>query len=315
MNYYYEKNFYNIKDVRGAEIYLDNGEYINLYQSEIIDFEFEFYDKMIWFNNAVTPVAKKGFVKLDILKRKPARYNALNFINNKGYNKNKKEYIENLFFENPGIINIRFYNCNNWEKSVCGQFISRKEGKYIILSVVDIWPNSSSSSDVFSISMNTINKDMIDQINLDFENCEGFDIFRDEILEMQLNIDEKLEEDSSDYSRKLINGFIKIKLNPEITWRDCCLFYDVKKPNIKHIKKRLLYRKEKNFHNICHLYINYERGGFGTRKREKIEIDGIWKGEDCDDSFSEFISGYCVDLGNDVIGIYFKKDINVDEEI
>ena len=147
MGYYFKKNFYGPEDVRFAQVFFDNGDYISLNKNEIVNFQFEFYDKMIWFNDAIVPVAKKGFVKLKISKCKSSRYDSEYMNTVDEYNKNRKKYIEELCCDDSGIVNIRFFNENNWHKSVSGQFVGTIDGEYLILSVVDIWPSISSDNE------------------------------------------------------------------------------------------------------------------------------------------------------------------------
>ena len=311
MNYYYKKNFYTPKQVEFAYLFFDNGDYITLNKSEIVDFKFEFYDKMVWFDTSITPVAKSGFIKLKISKYKSSRYDSQYVNNIKEYNENRKKYIENLCCDDSGIVNIRFFDNNNWHKSVCGKFVGRIENKYLILSVEEIWNNIPSTSENFSISLNSIEKSIINKINLDFENCEHFDIFKHEIVDLKLNLNEKLDEDSSDYKRQLINGYIKVKLDPEITYRNISLASNVKYPKVKHIKERLIDGDEKTTHNICHLYINYEYAGFGTAREESITVNGDWiDDKTIDEDYAYLVSGYCIKEKNDVIGIYFENTTN-----
>ena len=89
MKYYYKKNFYNHEEVKYIEIIFDNGEYIFFRKSEIIDFQFNFYDKMVWHDNTAIPVAKSGFIKLNISK-KPHHYTSLTIDVNEEYKNDRK---------------------------------------------------------------------------------------------------------------------------------------------------------------------------------------------------------------------------------
>lgn len=306
MNYSFIKNFYNPKDVEFVHVFFDNGDYIALNKSEIIDFQFEFYDKMVWFNDAIVPVVKKGFIKLKIAKYKSSRYDSeyMNTIDE--YNKNRKKYIEELCCNDSGIINIRFFNTDNWHKSVSGQFIGTIDGEYLILSAVDIWPSVPFENEKFSINLHSLNKNTINKINLDFENCESFDIFKNEILELEINLDEQLYEHSGDYTRQMINGMIKVKFDSTITWRHISFLLDEKPVKVKDLKNRLLFNKKQSSHDICRLYIHYDYAGFCMQRIESIEVDGKWVGED-EDCEGEYVSGYCEQLEKGIIAIHFKK--------
>lgn len=308
MNYYFKKNFYSPKDVEFAYLFFDNGDYITVDKKEIIDFDFEFYDKMVWYQDSIVPVAKFGFVKLKISKLKSSRYDSIYMNKIKDYNRNRKKYIENFCCNDNPLVSVKFFNDNNCSKSVYGQFNGKMDGEYLVLSSIDIWPNISSNSDKFSISLHSVNKSIINKITLDFENCETIDVFQDEIVDLQLNLNEKLEEYSNDYLRKIKNGFIKIKFNSEIDYRHVLLFSDVKNIKVKHLKKRLLGNKDKMEHDICRLYINYDYAGFGIVRNEPIVIDENWIEQH---DYDYYISGYCEELENDEIVIHFDPNVKV----
>ena len=159
----------------------------------------------------------------------------------------------------------------------------------------------------FSISLHSLNKSTINKINVDFENCESFDIFKNEILELEINLDEQLYEHSGDYTRQITNGMIKVKFDPTITWRHISFLDDEKPVKVKDLKNRLLFNKKIESHDICRLYIHYNYAGFCMQKVESIEVDGEWRGEEDDDCYAEYVSGYCELLEKGVIAIHFKK--------
>ena len=173
--------------------------------------------------------------------------------------------------------------------------------------MVDIWPSVSSENENFSITLHSLNKNTIDKISLDFENCESFDIFKNEILELEINLDEQLYEHSGDYTRQMINGMIKVKFDSTITWRHISFLLDEKPVKVKDLKNRLLFKKKQSSHDICRLYIHYDYADFCMQRIESIELDGKWVGEDEDYCEGEYVSGYCEQLEKGVIAIYFKK--------
>ena len=307
MKYYYKKNFLSPKKVDFVQIFFDNGDFITLNKSEIVDFNFEFYDKMIWHNNSITPVAKKGFVKLKIVKYKSSRNYSKYMNTNLEYNTNRKKYIENRCSGDSGIINIKFFDNYNWAKSVCGQFIGKIENEFLILSAIDIYPNASFKDACFFIQLNPINKLIINSIQLVFENCESFNVYSKEIIEMKLDFDEELSRDSEDYKRKLKSGFIELKLDSDITWRYVNLpSIEVKNYKKKHLENRLLNKKSKLLHNICQLDIDYTYAGFGIGRNECIEIVS---NEEMENDELWFVGGYCEKTSNDTIIIHFGKFI------
>lgn len=301
MRYYYKKNFYSPKDVECAQIIFENKDCISLNKAEIIDFDFKFYDNMIIYNETIIPVVKSGFLKLKLSRYKSSRNDCPYMNNIKEYNKDRRKYIENLLCNNYGKITVRFFDTNSFHKSLNGNFKAIIEDEYLVLKAVDSYPLALSDNDCFSIELHNIAKSIIRKINLVFENCESFEIYKEEILDMQLNLNDQLYEYSDNYIRQLTNGYIVVKFDPSIFYRKIYLLSELKTYKTKHLKQRLCHNKDKITHNICLLDIHYDYAGYGLNHSETIDTNGIWANDDL------FIGGYCEKLDDNVICIHFKK--------
>ena len=308
--YYVPKGFMTKKDVRFMYLFFDNGDYVTLDKSEFIDFDFIFYDKLVKYDRQYIPMVKEGFIKLKISRFKSSRCDSA-FINvYDDYNKNRKLYLENRLINESGIKCIKFFDENNWSRSIEGQFYGEKEGEFLVLKIVDDFPSLEYKDEEFNIIINPLKKETIRSITIDFENCESFDIYQDEILEINLNMDKKLELTSEDYGRVVEGGYIKIKLKESHFYRNINLFDEIKKHKIKSIIKRLCGDGITNT-DICRLYVEYNYAGFSINKTEPIEIKDLFEVDDEyldeDDDFDdlEYLSGYCELLDDQSIVIHF----------
>ena len=126
------------------------------------------------------------------------------------------------------------------------------------------------------INLKNVNKKDFRLIHLDFENCESFVVYNDEIEEVNLHFDNQLEWGSGDLNRKVIGGYIKIKLNEDFAPRENNLFNNDKQLKVIDFERRLCGKKGEDIHDICHLYIDYYHAGYGgIQVTECIEVDDI----------------------------------------
>lgn len=306
MKYFTYKKNISMDDLYYVQVVFDNGDSIELDKRELIDYEFEFYDKLIWFNSAPTPFVRKGFVKFKIhdYKRKMRTSQTMRLV--KEYNCNRKSYIENRCCEDS-IICVRFANETPDYKVVSGLFSGKIEDGYLILNANNIWPNAPFESDKHYIDLHSVNKANVDRIRFTFENGDCFDVFKGEILEINLNLDKNLKDDLDDYLRKVLNGYIKIKFDPNINQRDSSLYFNVKYPKTKHFIKRLTEFYKDYKHDIYSLTVWYEHDGIEIKNQEHLALNGSWYGEDKGWYLGWYVGGYCEILDDDVICIRFTN--------
>ena len=180
-------------------------------------------------------------------------------------------------------------------------------------------PNfGSSDSENNEVLLNPIGKSIIESIHLDFENCEDFTIYDDEIIDIQLEFESELVWGSDDLLRNVKSGFIKCKLDQEIDYRKINLFDDGK-ITLKKLEQRLCGKKGQAMHDICHLYIDYKYYGFGSKRTECIEVEDIRPEEELErlekleeegkyDFSCDFIGGACKRQEDGALIITFGKN-------
>ncbi len=320
--YYYDKKIFDRDDVDRMLIFFDNGDYVNLPRKEIKSLNITLSDRLIWINNCLCPVGVGGEIKL-LIKDKPTDYiySDVFVCDKKEYNKSRKSYIVTRCLTDR-ITHVRFFNDNNWHDTVYGHVTATMEDGLLTLSFINVFNEPKDDTKCY-IRLNDTTANNVDHITLDFENCEGFDIYKDEIKEMQINYAEKLVWGSGDMNREILNGYLLLQFQ-DLDYRDTNLFDDKKHNTIKRLIDRLCNKYYITNHDICHLYIEYDYAGFGDRRRECVEINDIrppeelpnddyYDNDDYDDDDDDyescpcFIGGYCRKIGKNEVLICFGK--------
>lgn len=317
MKYIYPKKKFNKKDIDFMYLFFDNGDYFSLHGSEVVDLKLNLYDRLVWGERAICPVVESGYIKLDVKKRNKSIYHGHFLYNAKEYRGNRKTYIENRCVREGGISHIRLFNENNWHDTLYGNITAETEGEFLILKFLPQEKYGSAGGENHVILLNGIGKTIVESIDLDFENCESFYIYKNEIQDMQLQFEEELVWGGGDLFRNIKSGFIKLKLDKTITYRRTH-FLDDDKVTIKKLEKRLLWKKIQSDHDICHLYINFKYAGFGSYRTECVEIEDIRHDEELERLekleeegkivFFDYIGGYCKKQKDGTIIITFGKN-------
>lgn len=324
MEYIVKKKEFKKEDINFMEIFFDNGECLFIPKDEIIDISLKLYDKLVigtnyW--NSFCAVVKSGFIKLKLKNKVKNVYENSYFVNQKGYNRDRIGFIKNRLCDEQGVSFIKLFNENNWSFTFYCQAEANQEADNLILKFIPYYKKAEYKSDMHVISLPEIKKSIISRFELDFENCEGVYIDKKEIVDMQLVLSKELCWGSEDYVRKIEAGFLKIRLDPELNqWRKNSLFINLakEKKGNKQIESRLCGKKGFDLHDICHLYIDYDYAGYGTYKRECVDIDDIRSEEEFEEieKLEEkedreispyFLGGFAEKLDKDTILITFGK--------
>lgn len=317
MKYIYPKKKFSKKDIEFMYLFFDNGDYFSLHGSEVIDLKLNLYDRLVWGERGICPVVESGYIKLDVKKRNKAIYDGYLLYNAKEYREDRKAYIENRCVSEGGISHVRFFDENNWHDTLNGNITAEMESEFLILKFLPQEKFGSADGENHVILLNEIGKSIIKSIDLDFENCESFYVYRNEILDMQLQFEEELVWGGGDLFRSIKSGFIKIKLDKDIDYRQVHFLSDGR-VTIKKLEKRLLWDRVQSEHDICHLYIDFDYVGFGFDRTECVEIEDIRPDEELDRleklaeegeyEFDDYIGGYCKKQEDGTIIITFGKN-------
>ena len=315
--FFYPKKKFERKDISKAYIFLKNGDFLEIRKNEFVEISVNFYDNLIWNFREASPVVESGFIKLRIQDRK-AKYEYCFLYNPKEYTKSRKEYIESRLIKEGLIERICIFDENSWHDTLFGDAYAELEGDYLFIRYQPNNLYGSYTNENNTINLGVVSKSIIEKINLDFENCESFEIYKEEIVDIQLNFYKKLDWNSSGFARTIRDGFIRLKLNPQINWRKINLaneWQGKKTKGIAPLKKRLVWKNNRDEIDICHLYITYDYAGYCINREECIEINDIRPDEYFDNLEKEdtydntFISGYAEMQNDDSILIVFGKEL------
>lgn len=315
-------------------VFFSNGDYLTIRKNEVCNISITFYDRLIKKGMEFHPIGQGGFIKLRIQSGKAKGESRL-LHNENEYVKNRKKYIENRMVTDSCIESVVLYNQLNWSDRIYGDIYATLEGEYLYIRFKENERYGTWESDSHYVDIAPPSKKLFFKINLDFENCDGIDVYNHEIKEMDLVFSDKLYWNSNGYGRRVIGGSLLIKLE-DFRNRNIQLYYNVKKPKLKHIERRLCGKNGIDMVDICHLYLEYYRhiGESGERigvdsliEDEKTETpktiddfgdyyaeDRNWDYEDeeeyvDEDEYEPFESGYAKKLDDGSILIVFGKRI------
>ena len=314
--YFYPKKKFERENISKALVFFKNGDFLEIHKNEIVAVSVNFYDNLIWNFREASPTVESGFIKLRIQEGK-SKFESRFLHNQKEYTKNRKEYIENRLVKEGLIDRICIFDENSWHDTLFGDAYAELEGDYLFIRYQPNNLYGSYANENHTINLGVVTKSIIEKIYLSFENCESFEIYQEEIIDIQLNFHEKLDWNSSGFARTIRDGFIRLKLNPEISWRKINLedeWKGKKSKGIASLEKRLVWKNNIDDIDICHLYITYDYAGYSINREECIEINDIRPNE-CFDSIEEdtyddiFISGYAERQKDDSILIVFGKEL------
>ncbi len=317
LEYVYPKKQYEKKDIEFMYLFFDNGDYVSLNGSEVVEIKVNLYDRLVWGERGVCPVAESGYIKLKVEKTNKAIYNETFLYNSKDHKRDRKGYIEHRCVLEGGIKSVRLFNKNNFHDTIYGNIAGEMDGEFLVLKFLSLPNFGSVSSDKNAIFLNDISKDLIESINLDFENCEYFTVYNDEIQDIQLQFEKELVWGSDDLYRNIKSGYIKLKFDKEKKYRRIN-FLDDGKFTVKQLEQRLCGKKGQAPHDICHLYVKYYYAGYGLSRTEIIEAEDIRSDEELeqidkseeegDYDLDYFIGGYCKKQNDGTLIITFGKN-------
>lgn len=275
-NYFCPKMKYTKNEVSFMYIFFENGDFLEIKGSEIFNFSINVYDKLIRSHQGYNPVIESGYFKLKIC-NKPAFTQSSHFLYNEAdFKKNRKAYIENRCINESRITEIWLFDSYNWHKVLHCEVKAKMDGDFLFVEFLPQPQMGSYQSENHYINIGNVKKEDIHNIDLDFENCESFVVYNNEIEEVNINFDNQLVWGAGDLYRKAVDGYIKIKLNKDFPPRQNHLFDNEKGLKVVDFERSLCGKKGESIHDICHLYIDYYHAGYGeVQVTECIEIDDI----------------------------------------
>ncbi len=318
MEYTINKTNFSKKKTKRLCILFDNGDYVSVDGTELESLSVNTYDRLVRHNKGFCAVAESGVIEFTIKGQNPDKYSWDFLYDPQEFFENRKEYIEQRCLKENGIAGIRFYDKLNWHHDLLGSFQVEKKGNILRLVVLPQPQMGGAASAENKIRLGDVCPDDVRRIDLDFENCEGFPVYDDEIKEINLLFEKNLVWGSSEFNRKLKGGYIRLKLKKRFNSRRSYFLSDKKDLKRKDFERRLCGREGFSTHDICHLYICFYHISSCDALTECIEVDEIKpsnevdrfiKKEENDDGFYyEFESGYAQKLKDGTIFLTFGSD-------
>ena len=211
-------------------LFFDNGDGVEIDKSELVDLSFKTYERLVYDNQGYAPVAANGFIKLKISDIKKIRRRNHRLADNKAFVTDRKGYVENRCLTENGINKIWFFNDLNWHYPLLCSVLSRMEKEYLVLEFIPNPTMGAFDSDTHKIMLGALNKDYVSEIMIDCENCESFQVYDEEILDINLTMDKQLVWGASEIYRNVTSGYIILRLNDKYDDRQHHLF--VKNANV-----------------------------------------------------------------------------------
>lgn len=316
--YVAEKIKYAKEDINFMYVFFENGDYVEIKGSEIVNLSINTYDKLIRSYKGYNPIAESGYIKFKISDKRALTNLSHVVYNEKDYKNNRKTYIENRCINEDSVREIWLFDrCNCHNVLHCNVKV-KMEDEFLIFEFINNEPSKSFSSKNHYVNIGSIKKENIHSIDLDFENCESFVVYKEEILEVNLAYDKSLKWAGSDLNREIVGGYIRVKLNKDYGTRENHLFDNDKAVKVSDFEKRLCNKNKITVHDICHLYVRYANPGYVSSFVECLCVDDIKsdeeiemlerKEEDEGLRYYEYESGYCKKNKGHSIVIAFGKN-------
>ena len=299
--FYWKKETLSKNKIEKVDVFFANGEFFEIKKEELVDISITYSDCVVRFQKNVCPVVAFGKVKIKLQdKNKTNQYSA--FANDyKQYLNNRKNYIESKVVSGEIVKHISVFDRQYCHKTLIGDIVAKLEEDFLIFEFVNTkqLPFSKKQS---TITLNDVKKSKVESILLDFENCETCKIYNEEIIDINLEFDNKLVYAGGDYSRCIVGGYIKIKPQ-NLNYRSVEFFSGSDKAKIT---RRLCGEKGVFHHDICRLYVEYTHAGYGYIMEEVIETKEI-----VDPQYTKhyvYISGYAEKQKDGTILISFDEN-------
>ncbi len=313
MQYMYtsKKQKYDTTGVEQFYLHFANGDSIPFKKQELQELSVKLYDSLIADGDGFSPVAESGRVVIDVAP-KPPKYSYAHVYNESEFKKDRKTYIEKRCVEEGGLCAVEFCNDLNWGRTLYGDLSAElREGK-LVLTYLPKRSGGKSEGTVHTVAVRNVTKKTVRSIILDFENCESFTVYDNEIENLHLQFDPQLCEGSDALYRCIRSGYLTIKLDKTIDFRKTC-FHSISHPTLKQLEKRLVGTGYIAKHDICHLYVCYWDGNEECLEIDDIrpeeELERLEKAEEEGEGYFDFVGGYCQQQKEGSVKIMFGKSL------
>ncbi len=310
---YPKSEFMKAEDVEEIKIVFTNGDYLTLDQKEIDSISLSLCDKLVTVGDKVCFRAGGGRVVCKI-KNTPLRSYGAFLHDPAAYKKERKKYIETRCTLPEEIVALSLVDENNWNFPVYGRICGHMEEHLLILEFDQF--GETEKKDAYIDLKDITNEKDIRSIGLDFENCDGFTIYSNEIVKIDLQFKKKLEWGGGSLNRVVTSGLLIFQLYKVFKERRVFLLDGGTSSRI--LTRRICPKRGADVHDLCHLYIELSDGALGQRE-ECVELpeirpddvmDPLWDAYDQDENapYPGYWGGYAKRLPGNRIAVTFGKN-------
>lgn len=314
MQYQYTSKKQKFDKTEVAMFYLrfNNGDSIPLCKRELVDLSINLYDALIADGDGFSPVAESGRVVIDVAP-KPPKFSFAHVYNESAFKKDRKAYIEKRCVQEGGLCAVEFCNDLNWGRTLFGDLSAETQNGKLVLTYLPKRSGGASDGAAHTISLWGVAEKNVLSVLLDFENCESFRVYNDEIVDLRLRLNPELSEGSGALYRCVESGYLTVKLDRSNAFRETD-FLSLPHPTFKQLEQRLVGSADKCAeHDICHLYIRYRGGGVECLEIDDIrpdeELERLEKAEEEGGDYLDFVGGYCQRQDDGSIKIMFGNSL------
>ena len=264
-------------EFNAISVIFNNDDYIEIYvdvnhPSKFIEKNFNFYDNLIFENNAICPVLESGYIKIDTQRNSKCSFLA-NVFDQQDFEKNKREYVQNRL-NNDQIKCICFGYCYSGAKFFAyGNILAKADNNSITLEFLPSKKDMASNGENCKISLKDITPHNVKNIFLEFELEETFQVFQSEIIDITLNFNKNLSLTKYNLCREIKSGHILIDINKNAR-RKRITELNNKTSKINNIIDNLFGKERQNINNILKIYAEFKS------PHEEVKILELLKTQD-----------------------------------
>jgi hypothetical protein len=257
--YTYPKEKLKQQNIKAMKIFFYDGNYVTLDGEEVAEESLHFYDRMMWESDGLHPVAESGEIKLRVRRKDTCKVYGVFLHDMAEYEKNRKSYIENRCVKEGRIKSIEIYSDEPYRcVKIFGDVVAEKEGRDLLLKFRPNPVFGGSDGENCVAKLHPLDKQTIEYIDLIFENCERYTVYRNEIEEIALTFRRELKGEGSAFCRNIEGGTLKLKFDPSVNNRDVRLFSEKgKDTEVSELEERLCGKDGASIHDVCLLSIGY----------------------------------------------------------
>lgn len=292
------------KNIEQMYLLFDNGEYVGIHHSEIRQVSLCFYDRLEYRGRSFAPVAHSGCIRLRIQQKYAKHEHAV--ADECAFHRDPRAYIARLCTQGS-LKEVWCFDQNHWHLRILCRASATMEEDCLVLHVLPQPWMGPHDSDRHRIELPPLRKHDIERIDIDFENCDGFTVFADEIRELNLCTEPLLKWNATAFCRTVRSGYMILSLNAQYDDARHADIYGEKGVDPSY---RLCGDGETDVCDICHLYITYAHPGYGCLDEECIDLPDIATAEMYDEETElfPFVSGYSRRLADGRILLTFGPD-------